>query len=91
MFVTVGMCEQAVNAYLRCNQAKAAVDTCVHLNQVSDDLYRYINVILIMIEKNTYNLTLIIKVECVYLPVKALFISFITVGPDISEKVQDTA
>lgn len=33
MFVTVGMCEQAVSAYLRCNQPKAAVDTCVHLNQ----------------------------------------------------------
>ncbi|KAG7267731.1 hypothetical protein CRUP_026079 [Coryphaenoides rupestris] len=33
MFVTVGMCEQAVSAYLRCNQPKAAVDACVHLNQ----------------------------------------------------------
>ncbi|KAM9786504.1 WD repeat-containing protein 35 isoform X1 [Syngnathus typhle] len=33
MFTTVGMCEQAVKAYLKCNQAKAAVDTCVHLNQ----------------------------------------------------------
>ncbi|XP_023690491.1 WD repeat-containing protein 35 isoform X2 [Paramormyrops kingsleyae] len=33
MFVTVGMCEQAVGAYLRCSQPKAAVDTCVHLNQ----------------------------------------------------------
>ncbi|KAF7657555.1 hypothetical protein LDENG_00025340 [Lucifuga dentata] len=33
MFTTVGMCEQAVNAYLKCNQPKAAVDTCVHLNQ----------------------------------------------------------
>uniref|UniRef100_A0A3Q2CBS3 WD repeat-containing protein 35 n=1 Tax=Cyprinodon variegatus TaxID=28743 RepID=A0A3Q2CBS3_CYPVA len=33
MFVTVGMCEQAVKAYLKCNQPKAAVDTCVHLNQ----------------------------------------------------------
>ncbi|XP_023129975.2 WD repeat-containing protein 35 isoform X1 [Amphiprion ocellaris] len=33
MFATVGMCEQAVNAYLKCNQPKAAVDTCVHLNQ----------------------------------------------------------
>uniref|UniRef100_A0A3Q2XUY4 WD repeat-containing protein 35 n=1 Tax=Hippocampus comes TaxID=109280 RepID=A0A3Q2XUY4_HIPCM len=33
MFTTVGMCEQAVNAYLKCNQAKAAVDSCVHLNQ----------------------------------------------------------
>lgn len=36
MFATVGMCEQAVNAYLKCNQPKAAVDTCVHLNQVRD-------------------------------------------------------
>lgn len=34
MFATVGMCEQAVKAYIRCNQPKAAVDTCVHLNQV---------------------------------------------------------
>nr|XP_006001165.1 PREDICTED: WD repeat-containing protein 35 isoform X1 [Latimeria chalumnae] len=33
MFVTVGMCEQAVAAYLKSNQFKAAVDTCVHLNQ----------------------------------------------------------
>uniref|UniRef100_A0A4W4HGM6 WD repeat-containing protein 35 n=1 Tax=Electrophorus electricus TaxID=8005 RepID=A0A4W4HGM6_ELEEL len=33
MFVTVGMCEQAVSAYLRCSQPKAAVETCVHLNQ----------------------------------------------------------
>ncbi|KAM6912965.1 WD repeat-containing protein 35 [Xenentodon cancila] len=33
MFATVGMCEQAVSAYLKCNQTKAAVDTCVHLNQ----------------------------------------------------------
>lgn len=33
MFATVGMCEQAVNAYLKCNQPKDAVDTCVHLNQ----------------------------------------------------------
>lgn len=33
MFATVGMCEQAVKAYLKCSQAKAAVDTCVHLNQ----------------------------------------------------------
>uniref|UniRef100_A0AAR2KWZ5 WD repeat-containing protein 35 n=1 Tax=Pygocentrus nattereri TaxID=42514 RepID=A0AAR2KWZ5_PYGNA len=33
MFVTVGMCEQAVSAYLRCSQPKAAVDACVHLNQ----------------------------------------------------------
>ncbi|EGW08224.1 WD repeat-containing protein 35 [Cricetulus griseus] len=33
MFVRVGMCEQAVSAFLKCNQPKAAVDTCVHLNQ----------------------------------------------------------
>ncbi|XP_035465888.1 WD repeat-containing protein 35 isoform X2 [Scophthalmus maximus] len=33
MFATVGMCEQAVNAYLKCNQPKSAVDSCVHLNQ----------------------------------------------------------
>lgn len=35
MYATVGMCEQAVNAYLNCNQTRAAIDTCVHLNQVS--------------------------------------------------------
>lgn len=34
MFVRVGMCEQAVTAFLKCNQPKAAVDSCVHLNQV---------------------------------------------------------
>ncbi|KAM3850000.1 E3 ubiquitin-protein ligase TRIM11-like, partial [Diretmus argenteus] len=33
MFATVGMCEQAVNSYLKCNRPKAAVDACVHLNQ----------------------------------------------------------
>ncbi|XP_017600405.1 PREDICTED: WD repeat-containing protein 35, partial [Corvus brachyrhynchos] len=33
MFVRVGMCEQAVSAFLKCNQPKDAVDTCVHLNQ----------------------------------------------------------
>ncbi|XP_049640768.1 WD repeat-containing protein 35 isoform X1 [Suncus etruscus] len=33
MFVRVGMCEQAVAAFLKCSQPKAAVDTCVHLNQ----------------------------------------------------------
>uniref|UniRef100_A0A673JJ84 WD repeat-containing protein 35 n=1 Tax=Sinocyclocheilus rhinocerous TaxID=307959 RepID=A0A673JJ84_9TELE len=33
MFVTVGMCEQDVRAFLKCNQPKAAVDACVHLNQ----------------------------------------------------------
>lgn len=41
MFATVGMCEQAVNAYLKCNQPKAAVDTCVHLNQVRENLWRH--------------------------------------------------
>ncbi|XP_053141283.1 WD repeat-containing protein 35 isoform X2 [Hemicordylus capensis] len=34
-FVTVGMCEQAVTAFLKSNRAKDAVDTCVHLNQWS--------------------------------------------------------
>ncbi|XP_066091676.1 WD repeat-containing protein 35 isoform X1 [Saccopteryx bilineata] len=33
MFVRVGMCEQTVTAFLKCNQPKAAVDACVHLNQ----------------------------------------------------------
>ncbi|XP_072266186.1 WD repeat-containing protein 35 [Pyxicephalus adspersus] len=32
-FVTVGMCEQAVAAFLKCNMPKAAVDACMHLNQ----------------------------------------------------------
>ncbi|XP_066495950.1 WD repeat-containing protein 35 [Tiliqua scincoides] len=34
-FVTVGMCEQAVAAFLKSNRPKDAVDTCVHLNQWS--------------------------------------------------------
>ncbi|XP_021346413.1 WD repeat-containing protein 35-like isoform X1 [Mizuhopecten yessoensis] len=33
MFVTVGMCEQAVSAYSKCNHIKKAIDCCVHLNQ----------------------------------------------------------
>ncbi|XP_071111924.1 WD repeat-containing protein 35-like isoform X1 [Haliotis cracherodii] len=33
MFVSVGMCKQAVEAYIRCNRVKAAIDSCVHLNQ----------------------------------------------------------
>ncbi|XP_042704625.1 WD repeat-containing protein 35 isoform X10 [Chrysemys picta bellii] len=33
MFVRVGMCEQAVIAFLKCNRPKDAVDSCVHLNQ----------------------------------------------------------
>nr|XP_021149197.1 WD repeat-containing protein 35 isoform X1 [Columba livia] len=33
MFVRVGMCDQAVSAFLKCNRPKDAVDTCVHLNQ----------------------------------------------------------
>ncbi|KAL5015359.1 hypothetical protein ScPMuIL_009629 [Solemya velum] len=33
MFVTVGMCQQAVDAYTKCNHIKAAIDCCVHLNQ----------------------------------------------------------
>ncbi|XP_058691758.1 WD repeat-containing protein 35 isoform X2 [Poecile atricapillus] len=37
MFVRVGMCEQAVSAFLKCNQPKDAVDTCVHLNQIADE------------------------------------------------------
>lgn len=40
MFVRVGMCEPAVAAYLKCNQPKAAVDTCVHLHQVRVGSYR---------------------------------------------------
>ncbi|XP_076457078.1 WD repeat-containing protein 35-like isoform X2 [Babylonia areolata] len=33
MFHSVGMCEQAVEAYIRCNRVKMAIDTCVSLNQ----------------------------------------------------------
>ncbi|XP_077990221.1 WD repeat-containing protein 35-like isoform X1 [Glandiceps talaboti] len=33
MFVTVGMCEQAVQAYLKNNKVKEAIDCCVYLNQ----------------------------------------------------------
>ena len=32
-FRMVGMCEQAVTAYLKCNKIQAAIDTCVYLNQ----------------------------------------------------------
>ena len=34
MFVTVGMCDQAVSAYLKLGQVKEAIDSCVELNQV---------------------------------------------------------
>ncbi|ESO83236.1 hypothetical protein LOTGIDRAFT_197584 [Lottia gigantea] len=33
MFLSVGMCEQAVNAFKKCNQIKGAIDCCVQLNQ----------------------------------------------------------
>ncbi|XP_062523267.1 WD repeat-containing protein 35-like, partial [Corticium candelabrum] len=33
MFVTVGMCEQAVVAYVKVGQVNKAIDSCVHLNQ----------------------------------------------------------
>lgn len=33
MFASVGMCAQAVTAYIKCGQMKSAVDTCVSLNQ----------------------------------------------------------
>lgn len=33
-FANVGMCDQAVKAFLKCNKPKAAVDACVNLNQV---------------------------------------------------------
>ena len=34
MFLTVGMCEQSVAAYSKCNRVKDAIDVCVQLNQV---------------------------------------------------------
>ncbi|KAK7092123.1 WD repeat-containing protein 35-like isoform X2 [Littorina saxatilis] len=33
MFQSVGMCEQAVEAYIKCNRVKTAIDACVNLNQ----------------------------------------------------------
>ncbi|XP_053382408.1 WD repeat-containing protein 35-like isoform X3 [Mercenaria mercenaria] len=33
MFMTVGMCTQAVDAFIKCNHVKAAIDCCVNLNQ----------------------------------------------------------
>ncbi|XP_065296306.2 WD repeat-containing protein 35 isoform X1 [Dermacentor albipictus] len=33
MFGSVGMCNQAVEAYKKCNEVKAAIDTCVSLNE----------------------------------------------------------
>ena len=33
MFGAVGMCEQAVAAYIKKNEVKAAIDCCVTLNQ----------------------------------------------------------
>lgn len=33
MFVSVGMCEQAVEAYTKSNKIKKAIDSCIHLNQ----------------------------------------------------------
>ncbi|XP_071854382.1 WD repeat-containing protein 35-like isoform X2 [Apostichopus japonicus] len=33
MFISVGMCTEAVTAYLKCNDIKSAVDSCVYLNQ----------------------------------------------------------
>nr|XP_009858071.1 WD repeat-containing protein 35 [Ciona intestinalis] len=35
MFRMVGMCEQAVSAFCKCNRIKDAIDTCVYLNQWS--------------------------------------------------------
>ncbi|KAJ3069811.1 WD repeat-containing protein 35 [Podochytrium sp. JEL0797] len=32
-FVTVGLCEQAVNAFIRSGNVKSAIDTCVQLNK----------------------------------------------------------
>lgn len=33
MFSSVGMSDQAVEAFIKCNRIKAAIDCCVHLNQ----------------------------------------------------------
>ncbi|KAI9557994.1 hypothetical protein GHT06_014747 [Daphnia sinensis] len=33
MFTSVGLCQQAVQCYLKCNQMKSALDTCVTLHQ----------------------------------------------------------
>ena len=34
-FITVGMCEEAVEAFLKANLVKEAIDCCVGLNQVN--------------------------------------------------------
>ena len=34
-FVTVGLCDQAASAYIKAGDVKAAVETCIYLNQVS--------------------------------------------------------
>jgi len=34
-FRMVGMCQQAVLAYSKCDRVKDAIDTCVYLNQWS--------------------------------------------------------
>lgn len=33
MFVTVGMCDEAVKAFVKCNRIRDAIDSCIHLNQ----------------------------------------------------------
>ena len=33
LFASVGLCQQAVRCYVKCNQVKAALDTCVTLHQ----------------------------------------------------------
>ena len=33
MFGSVGMCEQAVAAFIKCNEVKSSIDICVTLNQ----------------------------------------------------------
>ncbi len=33
MFTSVGLCEQATQAFVRCNKVKEAIDCCVLLNQ----------------------------------------------------------
>ena len=42
MFVTVGMCDQAVSAYLKLGQVKEAIDSCVELNQVMRAIHMFV-------------------------------------------------
>ncbi|GAB1603121.1 repeat-containing 35-like isoform X2 [Argonauta hians] len=56
MFITVGMCEQAVEAYIKCNRVTAAIDCCIQLNHwnMAIDLAKKYSVKDIDAKLNTY-------------------------------------